>query len=391
MNPITQALGSGYNHQQILGYLLNAYPHLKNKINKAVNAGYPPEQIIDFLSGMINTNRPYQPAPRGSTQQSIGARKKREDELKQQQLLKTALSLAGGVAAGSAARNVLPAVGSLLGRGQPPQTPAQTAQAPVAQAMGAPPAQAGQAPAPPGLNAQNLLNQMGIAPRIQNLLNAGNPAKVVSSAVKSMLTPGQKTWLKTQTDQPIEEIVNEYMQQAQPEEKPEKMALLPSGEIGKVVDERQGIATLETESGKTRTRPLDELIQEPEDAAVTALELIKSFTPEEQRSAHHAVSFYDTDENKAYFLFHSGDAYRVDEVTPDEYQKLSHEIVGAKTTGSTMRGEWSAGGGSRGAAYHQIVKLSNKPYKKLQVGYDIFREFQKRLNEAEKRKKRKRS
>ncbi len=133
-----------------------------------------------------------------------------------------------------------------------------------------------------------------------------------------------------------------------------------------------------------------EEFKDPEDAAVLALELIKSFTPEEMRSTHHAMNYYDPDDHTGYFVFHNGAGYIVNDLSPDEYSKLSNEVVAARTTGKDIWGEWAAGEGSRGAAYNQIVKEGKKPYKKLQMGYNIFSEFQKNLASARKKKKKKR-
>ena len=393
MNPINEALEQGYDEDEVLNYITHAFPHLRKKIHSALSTGHNTQQIIQFLGGVLNSSTPYQKPPSGSSQQSIHAIKKKEDDLRQQKLLKAGLSVAGTALAGRALPYVAKQISPFISKRGIPQAPGTKAPSLTPETPQGVAAQPIQAPPQPGIvptvsSTESIIKEMGLDHRIKNLLNAKNPPEDVGKIIKSMLTPGQKTWLKGQTEKPVEEIVNEYIQSGQVQEKPpSKMALLPDGQVGNLVDERQGIATVELPDGKTRTRKLDELIEEPEDAAVTALELIKSFTPEEQRSTHHAVSFYDPDDNSAFFLFHGGDAYKVDDVNPEEYQKLSQEVVGAKTTGETLRGQWSSGAGSRGAAYHQIVKLGNKPYKKLQVGYDLFREFQKRINEAERKRK----
>lgn len=383
MNPIDQAEQLGYSEDQILNFLSQKYPHVTKKISQARSIGYNAQTILNFLAPFFSSdsNR-----PRASSQQAGHALRRKEDIDANKRLVQTAanvgLTFAGGAAAGRGLKNVLPTAADLLSR---KQTSSQAAPQNASQDLETSATQTQQTTPTSGLN---ILNQMGITPRIQNMLQAGNPPKVVASAVKSMLSPSQKTWLKSQTDQPIEELVDEYMQSDQTQQAPKsKLALLPSGQVGDLVDERQGIATLELPDGKKRIGKIDDLIYEPEDAAEIALELIKSFTPEEERSAHHALSFYDPDDKHAFFMFHGGDAYRVEDISPDEYKQLSQEIVGAKTTGQALRGEWSAGSGSRGAAYHQIVKLGNKPYKKLQVGYDLFRQFQKRINESQKKRK----
>ena len=74
----------------------------------------------------------------------------------------------------------------------------------------------------------------------------------------------------------------------------------------------------------------------------------------------------------------------VEQISPEEYERLSTEVEAARTTGKTKIGAWAAGKGSRGAAYQTIVKNLKKPYRKLKVGYNLFKEFQRRIKESEK-------
>lgn len=158
--------------------------------------------------------------------------------------------------------------------------------------------------------------------------------------------------------------------------------LLPDGNIGEIEDIKQGIAKIKV-GDRIRNKKLEELMESPKEAAIAALELIKSFTPEAKRSAHHALNMYDPQTKSAQFLFHNGEGYIVDDISPEEYERLSNEIEEAKTAGENKIGAWSTGAGSRGAAYQKIVKNLKKPYRKIQVGYNLFKEFQRLINEKE--------
>lgn len=158
--------------------------------------------------------------------------------------------------------------------------------------------------------------------------------------------------------------------------------LLPDGEIGEIEDVKQGIAKIKV-GDKIRNKKLSELMESPKEAATAALELIKSFTPEHHRSSHHALNTYDPTTKSAQFLFHNGEGYIIDDISPEEYERLSTELDVAKTTGETEIGAWATGSGSRGAAYQKIVKNLKKPYRKIQVGYNLFKEFQRLINEKE--------
>ena len=98
------------------------------------------------------------------------------------------------------------------------------------------------------------------------------------------------------------------------------------------------------------------ILKPPKEAAIEAMELIKSFTPEEMRSTHHMLNSYDEEEKKGFFVFHNGDAYVVDDISPEEYEELSKEVADAKTSGETIIGKWAKGAGSRGADYNKVVK-----------------------------------
>src|ERR1700677_152762 len=144
MNPISTALEEGYSEEELLAFISSAFPGLRKKLSKAVSSGYSASQIIPFVSNLMGNKQPKKRRADGMSQQAIHAENMHEDQEKQEQLLKTGLQLAGGVVAGRALQHALPKISSALkgnlpargARGMPAQTPKQTAQAPITQAMG---------------------------------------------------------------------------------------------------------------------------------------------------------------------------------------------------------------------------------------------------------------
>lgn len=401
MNPVKQALDEGYSENEVLNYMANAFPHLKKKINSALNTGYSAQQVINFVSGLFNTNKPYRPAPEGTSESAIHAMKKREDDLNQQQLIKTGLSLAGGAVAARGLQHAAPKISNLLsGRGVP-KTPGRSAPALATQGMEAAAEAIPQTPtAQPGIVTQgkragDLIKEMGLEQRIKNL-QSNNPPEVVAPAIKSMLTPGQKTWLKGQTDQPIEELVNEYLQEPA-EEIQEKLVVTPDGQVGDLIEERQGIGSVKLPSGEIRRRKLSELDQEPPELAQQINEVISAL-PEEEKSRVLAFASYNPGESFSFegkemnipFMgvqFHNGDFYMYPGVSKDQFDKVVTKATKAKTSGENEWGVWTQGDPSRGAGMHELKTELEKNFGKNFIkfkaseGYDFWKRFRKELKE----------
>lgn len=207
--------------------------------------------------------------------------------------------------------------------------------------------------------------------------------KKIENKVKSVLKGKSGILMQEATrgvtpESNIEELTSPY----------ENMVAVPGG-IGELKGEKNGKASVKL-GDKTIGIAAKDAIKPPKEAAIEALELIKSFTPEQERSTHHMLNAYDDQTKQGFFVFHNGNAYVVDDITPDEYKELSEEIELAKTSGENIIGKWTQGEGSRGSAYNKIVKGVRdrkvnkdlaKKYRKLKVGYNILREFQRLLNE----------
>lgn len=253
-------------------------------------------------------------------------------------------------------------------------------------------------------NAKEYLENLGVKDQVDALLQAGNTPEQVATAIGLKGGPGR---LKAGIDPELVKNIESYAQTAQQtqqanqgvepagaklveaQETPE-VILTPHG-VGEIVTSRNGKAIVDVD-GKKHQVEEKSLLKPPREAAIEALELIKSFTPEQQRSTHHMLNSYDEQEKKAFFVFHNGTAYVVDDISPEEYKELSEEVADAKTSGETIIGKWAAGEGSRGAGYNKVVKGHRerkvvpelkKKYRKLKVGYNLLSEWQRLLNEKD--------
>lgn len=407
MNPITRALEEGYDENEIVNFLANSFPNLKNKISKAINTGYSAKEIIRLLSNLGGQSSRTQTA--GLTQQSVHAVKEKEDQLKEQQLLKGGLSLAGGALAGRALQNVIPKLSPLLSKRGLPKAPGPAptaAPAPSGSLTATVPAQPAIAPSLAAVASQEvakpsseaLLQQMGLDKRIKTLLSAKNPPDVVRSAIKSMVTPAQKTWLKNQTDQPIEEIVDEYISQVPEQETKSKMAVLPDGRVGSITEEKQGIASVELPNGQIARRKVSELDVESPELEEVIGDLV-NMIPEKDRSSVLGFAQYNEPSKMMAVQFHSGDFYVYPEATKEQFEKIISNATHAKTSGENAYGLWSKGEESRGAGLHQVIKELEKDFGKnfikfsVKGGYEyplttLIREIQKRIEKKRKQKPR---
>ncbi len=209
-------------------------------------------------------------------------------------------------------------------------------------------------------------------------------AGIEDPLLKRAKEPFEKGLIKSPDD--LRKFANE-----KPIEQPkieENIVATPNG-FGEVKISRNGTSLVEVD-GKKHSVEDSKILKPPKEAAIEAMELIKSFTPEEMRSTHHMLNSYDEEEKKGFFVFHNGEAYVVDDISPAEYEELSKEVADAKTSGETIIGKWAKGHGSRGAGYNKVVKGHRdrkvvpelvKKFRKLKVGYNLLSEWQRLLNE----------
>lgn len=407
---ISKALSSGFTSSQIINFLIKKFPDHKDKIKSAQAAGYTFDQILRYISG---GKKALNEISEGTTEFE---QMRNKDIQKRENINKGALQ-AGGLAASalaapmaaSALQRALPAsLGSLipsLTSESQSQTPTTESQQPPVNQVAPTITQNAQVPQPEGIsNSKEYLEKLGIKDQVDSLLAADNTPEQVATAIG---LKGGRGRLKAGIDPELVKNIESYAQTAQQtqqanqgvepagaklveaQETPE-VILTPHG-VGEIVTSRNGKAIVDVD-GKKHQVEEKSLLKPPREAAIEALELIKSFTPEQQRSTHHMLNSYDEQEKKAFFVFHNGTAYVVDDISPEEYKELSEEVADAKTSGETIIGKWAAGEGSRGAGYNKVVKGHRerkvvpelkKKYRKLKVGYNLLSEWQRLLNEKD--------
>lgn len=401
------ALQSGFKTEQILNYLSSIFPDLGPRIKEALQSGKPAEDILNYLSKFdrkqlsklrgkssainpfpdVNMENPY---IRGN----IAVKEQSPVPESLGKLAEAGLVGAGAYGAMRGIPRIAQAVPQIMEA--IPQVK-ETIQGLFNQESSSPKNIQSVTPTEnqviselPQFDSADILNKLGVENQVKNITK-GSPSEISAYLENKVFRPEQKKLLKQLTNEPLEKIISDY--QANRQSSKESLdsninktkgasVLLPDGQLGEIESVKQGIAQVRV-GDKIRNKKIDELFESPKEAAIAALELIKSFTPEHMRSVHHVLNMYDPTTKSAQFLFHNGEGYVVEDISPDEYERLSKELDAAKTTGETKIGAWSAGAGSRGAAYQKIVKNLKKPYRKIMVGYNLFKEFQRLINEKE--------
>lgn len=425
MSPLTQAISQGYSAEQILEFLLRKFPKYSKDIQKALGQGYSANTILKYLSGGRKGLNEFE-GELTEHEKTIKSDKEKQRNL-EKNIGKAALGIGSAALgvyglgrAGTIVPEVLPTLegaiqpkedveidltpkiayqqkqldfqppNQLIQQAKEPQVPPVAPTSPIQPQM-------------PQVDFGQILDRLGVKNKV-DALRENNSPDVISKVIRYGLPKEQIRQLESQI--PLDQVISGYLQTApapetmqqkiskgadlsrsRPENIPEEKergssVLLPDGQLGEIESVKQGIAKVKV-GDKIRNKKLDELMQSPKEAAVAALELIKSFTPEHLRSAHHALNMYDPTTRSAQFLFHNGEGYIVEDISPEEYERLSNELDAAKTSGESPIAAWATGGGSRGAAYNKIVKKLNKPYRKIMVGYNLFKEFQRLINEKE--------
>ncbi len=436
---IQQAISMGYNAKQILGFLSSKIPGLKKGIKKAQESGYPEQMILQFLSNQIPSKNTKAAQEQLTDQQqylkNVGIKTKQERDEDRNQFIKTAAQVGlAGVSAyklgtslgllgrsGSAAQpsSIMPALTGQKQLGMPspgPKVETQTMQQPQA----APPAGQGtsqtpgpltpQVPRAPNPKHPDLIKQMGLETVIEGLKGKENPQTIAQVLEQHFINPAQKKWLQTQTSDPLENIVGDYLSsKEQPpnesletgsnlvEEEPVKNTVLtPNGDIGSIESEEKGVASVDVDGKKKKFRDQD-IIKSPipeKDMGELYEELINKI-PESERSAVINVAGYDPNHNELIFMPHTGALYVYKDIPPEFAEKLKGAMFKAKTTGENLYGAWAEGESSRFAGLYQLIKELQKIYggkgkeyvRKYEKVYDFLAIPKSELKEKERKKR----
>lgn len=416
---LLKAVNSGYSADQVLEFLVSSFPYLGRRLRQAIKLGHDAKSIIGSFQGLSkeklkelddkvrSVDIRENPVIQGQEATRRSSARGQIEETASN-LRNIGLAAGGAYLAGRALQNV-PQLTNLLSRRGLPKAPGSTTQQMAPEILEETQETLSPTPTtepsvePQKRRASDLIKEMGLEQRIKNL-SGNNPPQIVGAAIKSMLTPGQKTWLKNQTNQPIEEIVNEYLQEKPAEEITEKLVVTPNGEVGDLIEERQGIGSVKLPSGEIRRRKLADLAEEPPELAKQINDVIASL-PEEEKSRVLAFASYnpgdtftfDGKEMNIPFMgvqFHNGDFYMYPGVSKSQFDKVVSKATKAKTSGENEWGFWTKGDASRGAGMHELIKeLENEFGKnfikfKASEGYDFWKRFRKELKEYFLRNKR---
>lgn len=412
-NPIFKALALGYAPQQILQFLQSAYPSLSPRIKRARSAGYGFSDILNIL----NISMGGKPGDVRTEAQIQSDRDKSQGKI-----TKSLLALGAGALGSSVIARGLPSIvqqdalgekeqqgaslppisGIPQGGLQHEEASSQTLRPQLASQkqllQDQPEIQTqssventGSQP-PPSIDSVSIIREMGLEPKINNLLKAGNSPQQISAAVVASLTPGQKKWFteqvrlgkardmlgmvtdyvssgRTAQNAPGSNIVTQDMsepglgKETQPA-KPVKgdFVAAPGNIVGDIADIREKEALVRDENGKLHKVKSDQLISSPipeQDLASLYDELISGIEKETGEEVSRNVNWagYDPATNTLAYLPHLGALYVYDDVSPEEREQLTSLLNQRKTTGENFIGAWKEGSKSPiGAAMAAQIK-----------------------------------
>lgn len=457
MTPILQAAAQGYTAQQIISFVSQAFPNLSPRIKKAASQGYTTNQILKYVNQLMEEETF---SKFTTPNEREGRHRDRLNQLGkqilgsgatalgltqfQQNLPPLAQTLLGNPIANAAQQQQMqPQQPNPLPQGQqqtqtiatqtlppgaaPIVTPPQQLQLPGTQQQLPQAVQQTVTPLPqqpPLVNSADIIRQMELEPKINNLLKAGNPPETIGAILEQSLTPGAKKWLDSQIKEgkakPLSQMVQEYAAnppeqtapiapesrveaQAVPEVKEEEkkrplskgsVVATPSGLVGEIETARNGQALVKDDAGKLHKLKITDLQMPDESVGKTVARLLE--IPEIEKSGPLNYWAYDEPDNELFIMYHNGETYKYKEVPPDLVAEIEKAAVAPKTKGENMYGAWSpedkpeyseqAGREilSRGATMSKLIinhpkykkpkkgEPENPYYRKLKKGYDYF-------------------
>lgn len=460
MNPVEQALSLGYDDEQVLNFVAQKYPEITEKISKAIHSGYTPKSILKFITPFFSQFQPQKPI-RAASQQGAHAERRKQDIEGNKKLIKDAASLVStlgtGYAAGKVIQNVAPKMGELLRKVGMGTQASQIASAPVAEALGE---------VEKNLSLSSLkslktdLEDLKLTSKIEKLVANNTNLEVLGGIFNKMIPEEKKIEIEkkygknfgkllkdyaisflekaekspfskeslihqrniaesqnnntNEPDSSLAENVSNFDENAQlknertkaneAEKISSRLVELPDGNVGHLIDERQGIGSVQMPDGTIRRRKMEEMVQEPQELEEQITQLIEAI-PEEERSAVLAFASYDPGkefmfEGKKHNIpfmgvqFHNGDFYLYPGVNKDQYDKVVSKAVKAKTTGANPWHAWTAGAGSRGAGMTELIRELEKEFGKNFIklkaseGYDYFKRIREIVKKIEREKRR---
>lgn len=387
MNPIANALMNGFTAKEVIDFLVKSNKELAPKINKAIEQGYTPEQIVKYLGG-------YQSSKPQTGSQPFAARSALKPGYTEQERARIASEyrpplqrnvgnvlgsaienapMLAGVAGltygfGRAAAPVAQVIGNYLSQrfGGPrnptqPTTPGggpqpQPGPAPVQPPPAGPtPAGGGGAPPSPGTGPQpspGLAKKTGfLSSIVQGVAGVfGFRNKPLVNAVATIVE---------KTGQEVSDVYKELSQRfdVSTPEKATQAALNKLREI---------------QEGQTAAKTPDQIVQEKEQETKTlerikpAEEVQKALTKDLKSSVIRKTE-YDPAKSLLKVVFNNSHTYTYDDVPEEIYNKLTEGAIPAKTKGENQYGRWWVGKQpSAGAAFNQLIKKAGYNYQRVE-------------------------
>lgn len=424
MNPFFQALESGYDPEEILGYVSKSIPAFMKPISKAKSLGYPAKQILGFLSKNFDTeNR------KGMSESERHAVNRRADAERTKFGLKVGVAAAASPVAARVVGNVLSrALPNGLNLNNVPLTngndssgmiPHQQQQSLPNQKLINPTEQQQQnissqppvnAPTIPQtqqisqpINAQrdiqkniDIIKNVGADIQVKNLIEGGLPTQDIAGALRKILPKekikalesaegGLEQAIEDMRQSPKEEMKNVEETQIAPQElqnmEPEIQELdvpeetpkidvksivgTPNG-IGEVKAIRNGKTIVEVD-GKRHQINEDELIASPlpeKDLADLYDDVISRIEKETGQQVSRNVDWagYDPKTKELAYKPHGSDRmWTYDDLTQEDVDELTNLLTQRKTTGENYIGAWESGSTSPiGAALSKLIQRLQK-------------------------------
>lgn len=290
MNPIFQALGQGYNAQQILKYISQAIPGMAKSIAKATGSGYSSKQILGFLSKNFET----EDRTGMSESQRHAANKRSDAERTKYGLTMAATAVAAPIAAsvaGNALSRALP-VSPLPSGGQSPHTnnpifpggnnsnmptgaqipisPQQklpqgiSSSLPIPSSPSPPPAsglpnnisQPSQIQQSKG-NISSVLNgKPGVQSKIDDLISSGNNHPTAIAGYFKKFHPTEVKRLEKESGSTIEEVISDYLSTKQTSVANDNIETINPGPVN---------TPIEQENQSVLPQEIAEILENPEE------------------------------------------------------------------------------------------------------------------------------
>lgn len=407
MNPIIQAVESGYSPEDILEYISKSLPSLVPKITKAMNKGYGIKEILGFLA---------QSTPQSSQNTKGLSEIEIQNRAQQQQgqLVKNGLIASGTAVAGplgmSMARSALSrslprslANGALSSlqipsniaeneshlsgsalepMSQLPQEKSLPSDALTSSNPRQPPVnqvaenitQPSNIEQPKGIsNPKEYLEKKGVLQAVNESLKRGNnPEQVavelgIKRSGNAKIDPELLANIEEYAKQPkVEENnlekgpISEIKEQKSPKIEKQSIVSSPNG-IGEVKEIRNGKALIDVD-GKLHKVKEEDLESSPlpeKDLSELYDELIKGIEGETGEDVSRMVQWagYNPETNTLQFLPHTGKLYTYGDISEEDAALLRDILSVRKTTGQNFIGAWKAGSKSPiGAALSKLIR-----------------------------------